>query len=85
MIKGRGWILFVCKHACRLWNQNGFLSKVVRTHTLLLLSDLVFSLSPQLLNAMQKFGANLDDYLHLLLPPVVKLFDSNDIPITVRR
>ncbi|XP_038044243.1 serine/threonine-protein kinase mTOR-like [Patiria miniata] len=39
----------------------------------------------KLLNAMQKFGANLDDYLHLLLPPVVKLFDSNDIPMTVRR
>jgi len=23
--------------------------------------------------AIQLFGANLDDYLHLLLPPVVKL------------
>ncbi|XP_071482072.1 serine/threonine-protein kinase mTOR-like [Diadema antillarum] len=39
----------------------------------------------KLLNAMQKFGANLDDYLHLLLPPVVKLFDSHDVPIPVRR
>ena len=39
----------------------------------------------QLLNAMQNFGANLDDYLHLLLPPVVKLFDSPDIPLPVRR
>ncbi|XP_071805479.1 serine/threonine-protein kinase mTOR-like isoform X2 [Asterias amurensis] len=39
----------------------------------------------KLLKAMQKFGANLDDYLHLLLPPVVKLFDSNDIPMPVKR
>ncbi|CAH1240669.1 MTOR [Branchiostoma lanceolatum] len=39
----------------------------------------------KLLNAMQMFGANLDDYLHLLLPPVVKLFDSPDIPTSVRR
>ncbi|XP_041480411.1 serine/threonine-protein kinase mTOR-like [Lytechinus variegatus] len=39
----------------------------------------------KLLNAMQKFGANLDDYLHLLLPPVVKLFDSQDLPVSVRR
>ncbi|XP_071946239.1 serine/threonine-protein kinase mTOR-like [Antedon mediterranea] len=38
-----------------------------------------------LLGAMQKFGANLDDYLHLLLPPVVKLFDSNEVPMEVRR
>ena len=39
----------------------------------------------QLLNALQLFGANLDDYLHLLLPPVVKLFDSTEVPIPVRR
>ncbi|XP_048250308.1 serine/threonine-protein kinase mTOR-like isoform X1 [Haliotis rufescens] len=39
----------------------------------------------KLLNALQLFGANLDDYLHLLLPPVVKLFDSADIPIAVRK
>ena len=31
------------------------------------------------------FGSSLDDYLHLLVPPVVKLFDSSDIPLTVRR
>ncbi|WAR26259.1 MTOR-like protein [Mya arenaria] len=35
----------------------------------------------KLLTALQLFGANLDDYLHLLLPPVVKMFDSSDIPI----
>lgn len=41
--------------------------------------------SLQLLNALQLFGANLDDYLHLLLPPVVKLFDSPDVPLSVKR
>ena len=39
----------------------------------------------QLLNALQLFGANLDDFLHMLLPPVVRLFDSSDVPIAVRR
>ena len=34
---------------------------------------------------MQLFGANLDDYLHLLLPPVVKLVDLREIPLPVRR
>ena len=31
------------------------------------------------------FGSSLDDYLHLLVPPVVKLFDSADIPFAVRK
>ncbi|KAH3893902.1 hypothetical protein DPMN_018054 [Dreissena polymorpha] len=39
----------------------------------------------KLLNAIQLFGANLDEYLHLLLPPVVRMFDSTDVPIPVRR
>ncbi|XP_064642053.1 serine/threonine-protein kinase mTOR-like isoform X1 [Lineus longissimus] len=39
----------------------------------------------KLLNALQLFGANLDDYLHLLLPPVVKLFESTEVPVSVRR
>lgn len=39
----------------------------------------------KLLNALQLFGANLDDYLHLLLPPVVKLFDSAEAPLKVRK
>ncbi|XP_064598762.1 serine/threonine-protein kinase mTOR-like [Liolophura sinensis] len=43
------------------------------------------SVTAKLLNALQLFGANLDDYLHLLLPPVVKLFDSQDVPMNVRR
>lgn len=39
----------------------------------------------QLLMAIQLFGANLDDYLHLLLPPIVKLFDAPDVPLQVRK
>ena len=29
------------------------------------------------LAGLQKFGATLNDYMHLILPPIVKLFDSN--------
>ena len=39
----------------------------------------------QLLNAIQTFRSNLDDYLHLILPPIVKLFESRDVPMAVRR
>lgn len=39
----------------------------------------------QMLNAIQLFGANLDDYLHLLLPPIVKLFDASDVPLQARK
>ncbi|XP_063292058.1 serine/threonine-protein kinase mTOR [Pelobates fuscus] len=39
----------------------------------------------KLLNAIQMFGANLDDYLHLMLPPIVKLFDSQDSPMQARK
>lgn len=35
--------------------------------------------------AIQLFGANLDDYLHLLLPPIVKLFDAPDVPLPARK
>ena len=38
----------------------------------------------QLLDTLKKFGANLLDYLHILLPPMVKLFDAPDIPLPVR-
>ncbi|RWS29930.1 hypothetical protein B4U80_02742 [Leptotrombidium deliense] len=38
----------------------------------------------RLLLALQEFGSNLDDYLHLILPPIVKLFDNADVPIKVR-
>ncbi|KAG8142391.1 hypothetical protein E2320_006314 [Naja naja] len=43
------------------------------------------SSSSSLLNAIQLFGANLDDYLHLLLPPIVKLFDAPDAPLSARK
>lgn len=39
----------------------------------------------KLLGALQLFGANLDDFLHMLLPPIVKLFDSQDNPFPVRK
>ena len=39
----------------------------------------------QLLSAIQLLGSNLDDYLHILLPPIVRLFDSIEIPTAVRR
>ena len=35
------------------------------------------SVTGKLLLALQKFGATLNDYMHLILPPIVKLFDSN--------
>lgn len=52
------------------------LNAPVRCHALLPL---------QLLAAIQLFGANLDDYLHLLLPPIVKLFDAPEVPLPSRK
>uniref|UniRef100_A0A8C6M5E7 Serine/threonine-protein kinase TOR n=1 Tax=Nothobranchius furzeri TaxID=105023 RepID=A0A8C6M5E7_NOTFU len=43
------------------------------------------SVTIKLLIAIQLFGANLDDYLHLLLPPIVKLFDAPDVPPQARK
>ncbi|XP_059477089.1 serine/threonine-protein kinase mTOR [Neocloeon triangulifer] len=37
----------------------------------------------KLLIALQKFGGTLDEHIHLVLPPVVRLFDSTDCPIAV--
>lgn len=37
----------------------------------------------KLLICLQKLGSNLDDYLHLILPPVVRLFDAKDCPSSV--
>lgn len=37
----------------------------------------------KLLNALKKFGNTLDDYLHLVLPPIVKLFEPINVPTTV--
>ena len=39
----------------------------------------------KLLIAIQRFGNTLADYLHLFLPPIVKLFDSSDVPIEIRK
>ncbi|KAJ8979409.1 hypothetical protein NQ317_015841 [Molorchus minor] len=39
----------------------------------------------KLLEAMHKFGNNLEDYIHLILPPIVKLFDAPDCPVAVSR
>ncbi|CAG7725809.1 unnamed protein product [Allacma fusca] len=38
-----------------------------------------------LMNALQKFGTNLDEFLHLILPPIVKLLDSPDVPVSVKK
>ncbi|XP_063975702.1 serine/threonine-protein kinase mTOR [Diachasmimorpha longicaudata] len=43
------------------------------------------SVTVKLLLALQKFGNNLDNYLHLVLPPIVKLFHASDCPIAVNR
>ncbi|CAD7080067.1 unnamed protein product [Hermetia illucens] len=34
----------------------------------------------KLLQALQKFGNNLDNFLHLIVPPIVRLFDASDVP-----
>eukprot|EP01135_Chromosphaera_perkinsii_P003113 Nk52_evm2s236 gene=Nk52_evmTU2s236 len=38
----------------------------------------------KVLHAFEVFGQNLDDYLHLIIPPVVKLFEDPLIPMDVR-
>jgi len=43
------------------------------------------AVSCKLLAAIQRFGSSFDDYLHLLIPPVVKLFDDADAPMEVRK
>ncbi|XP_055588723.1 serine/threonine-protein kinase Tor [Uranotaenia lowii] len=37
----------------------------------------------KLLTALQKFGNNLDDYLHLIIPAIVKLFEPIEVPFAV--
>uniref|UniRef100_A0A0P4VNQ8 Serine/threonine-protein kinase TOR n=2 Tax=Scylla TaxID=6760 RepID=A0A0P4VNQ8_SCYOL len=39
----------------------------------------------KLLLAFQSFGATLEEFLHMILPYVVKLFDAPDVPLPVRR
>jgi FKBP12-rapamycin complex-associated protein len=38
-----------------------------------------------MLAALNNFGPTLDDYIHLVLPPMVRLFDSLDVPWSVRK
>ncbi|KAI5638457.1 FAT domain-containing protein [Phthorimaea operculella] len=38
-----------------------------------------------LLNALQKFEDNLADYMHLVIPSIVKLFDATDCPLEVAK
>jgi len=37
------------------------------------------------LNALKKFGATLEEYLHLVLPVIVRLFERSDVPLSVRK
>ncbi|KAL1494336.1 hypothetical protein ABEB36_009951 [Hypothenemus hampei] len=39
----------------------------------------------KLLKALHRFGNNLDDYMHLILPPIVRLIDASDCPVAVSR
>ncbi|XP_017768823.1 PREDICTED: target of rapamycin [Nicrophorus vespilloides] len=39
----------------------------------------------KLLGALYKFGNNLDNYMHLILPPLVRLFDAPDCPTNVSK
>ncbi len=39
----------------------------------------------KMISALIKFGAALDDYIHLILPPMVKLFDSTEVPWSIRK
>jgi len=39
----------------------------------------------EVLTALKKFGSTLEEYLHLVLPVVVRLFERPDIPMTLRK
>ena len=39
----------------------------------------------KLLEALHNFGNNLDEYMHLILPPIVRLFDAQDCPLVVSK
>ncbi len=44
-----------------------------------------FTAPVQMLAALQLCGASLDDYLHLLVPPIVKVFETPTNPTDVRK
>jgi FKBP12-rapamycin complex-associated protein len=39
----------------------------------------------KILHALVLFGENLEEYLHIVIPTVVKLFEKSDVPIHVRK
>nr|XP_022907797.1 target of rapamycin [Onthophagus taurus] len=39
----------------------------------------------KMLEALKKFGNNVDDYMHLIIPQIVKLFDAPDCPTAVSK
>ncbi|KAJ3194365.1 phosphatidylinositol kinase- protein kinase tor1 [Irineochytrium annulatum] len=39
----------------------------------------------KVLHAMIIFGSNLEEYLHLVIPFIVKLFEKSDVPLPLRR
>jgi FKBP12-rapamycin complex-associated protein len=41
--------------------------------------------SQRLLNALLTFGQNLEEYLHLVIPAVVKVFETTNNPVNVRK
>ncbi|XP_014662370.1 PREDICTED: serine/threonine-protein kinase mTOR-like [Priapulus caudatus] len=69
-------------YRCR-WNRSRLIPHMLRIFMHDTSAEL--AVTKRLLGALQLFGSNLDDSLHLLLPPVVKLFDTADAPIKVRR
>ncbi|PIK33483.1 putative serine/threonine-protein kinase mTOR-like [Apostichopus japonicus] len=79
------YVIRTCDPGIRefLFQQLGTIISIVKQHIRNYLDD-IFDLI-RLLNGVQRFGPNLDDYMHLLLPPIVKLFDSSEVPLPVRK
>lgn len=42
-------------------------------------------ITEKLLLTIKKFEDNLDDYLHLVIPAIVKLFEAKDCPVTISK
>jgi len=38
-----------------------------------------------MVGALCKFGINLDEYLHMIMPPLVNLFDATEYPTQVSK
>ncbi|KAG7166823.1 Serine/threonine-protein kinase mTOR-like [Homarus americanus] len=66
-----------------LFQQLAMLIGIVKQHIWNYLYDIIEVL--KLLLAFQKFGATLEEFLHMILPHIVKLFDAQDVPLSVRR